>query len=80
MPATLPWPKMPNTPAKNGCSLAVAAGVLLRQKPTIACAIVRRQVVGMIRPPSPPPSPLSPPPPPPPPFVDGFDAPARLSA
>ena len=43
-PATLPWPKMPQQPAKNGVLDAVALDVLRLRKRTSAWATVSRTV------------------------------------
>src|SRR5207302_3530674 len=51
MPATLPWPKIPNMPAKNGCWRPSRATSCWRRNSTIAWAIVRRRVF-TIAPPS----------------------------
>src|SRR5438132_1214003 len=51
MPATLPWPKIPNIPAKNGCWRPSRATCCCRRNSTIAWAIVRRRVF-TIAPPS----------------------------
>ena len=48
MPATLPWPKIVDTPAKNGCSTPSRLVCCCVRNSTIACPIVRRRVVGMM--------------------------------
>src|SRR5262245_51123547 len=47
-PATLPWPKMPKHPAKNGCRRPSRSLNCALRKRTSACAMVSRIVEAMI--------------------------------
>ena len=48
MPATLPWPKMPQTPAKIGTFLPSTTVICAFRKCATACAIVSRIVFAMV--------------------------------